>query len=76
MKTVGKRSEPIITFHATAGNLREGARFNEETQRIAGKSFALIPKGVYHFKTHEEANRHSDESIINNIVKTQKAKNE
>ena len=26
MKTVGKRSEPTITFHASADNLREGAK--------------------------------------------------
>lgn len=69
MKTVGKRSEPTITFHASADNLREGARFNEETQRIAGKNFALIPKGVYHFKTHEEANAHWNTYCVKEAVR-------
>jgi hypothetical protein len=69
MKTVGKRTEPIITFHATADNLREGARFNEETQRIAGKSFSPIPKGVYHFKTQEEANEHWNACCVKEVVR-------
>jgi hypothetical protein len=63
MRTVGKRTEQNITFHATAENLRIGTKFNDEMLRAAG-SVKLFPKGVYHYKTHQEAN---DQWLIHTV---------
>lgn len=35
--------------------LAAGARFNEAVARLSPSTF--VPKGVYRFKSHEEANR-------------------
>lgn len=72
MKTVGKRTEPSIDFHASADKLRIGALFNDETQRAAGSRIALIPKGVYHYKTHQEANDHQETHIVKEIARSRR----
>lgn len=58
MRTVGHRKEQPPTFSASAELLAEGARFNDEIHRLPTGDTTFIPKGVYFFKTHEEANRH------------------
>lgn len=58
MRTVGHRNELPIAFSASAELLAEGARFNEALQHFSHGRTGYIPKGVYFFKTHEEANRH------------------
>ncbi|MGA2090305.1 MAG: hypothetical protein ABSH12_02455 [Endomicrobiales bacterium] len=69
MKKTGKRTEPSIDFHASADKLRIGALFNDETQRMMGSRSALIPKGVYHFKTHKQANDHWETHCIKEVVR-------
>lgn len=69
MKVVGKRKEPEIVFHASSIKLKEGAIFNDETQKILGKKIGFFKKGVYHYKTHEQANKHWEESIIQGVIK-------
>jgi hypothetical protein len=56
MRTVGTRKERAITFNASAELLTEGARFNDELQRLPTGGQTFIPKGLYRFRTHEEAN--------------------
>ncbi|MCX7148628.1 MAG: hypothetical protein NTY05_04330 [Rhodocyclales bacterium] len=58
MRTVGNRHPRPISFTASAARLTEGARFNDEIHRLPSGSDSFIPKGVYRFKTHAEANRH------------------
>lgn len=58
MRTVGHRKEQQLTFSASAELLAEGARFNDEIHRLPTGNTTFIPKGVYFFRTHEEANRH------------------
>lgn len=58
MRTIGHRKERPITFSASAVMLEEGARFNDEIHRLPTGNRTFIPKGVFRFKTHEEANRH------------------
>jgi hypothetical protein len=62
MRRVGQRQEPPITFTASSAALAEGARFSETMHRIAGLAF--IPKGIYRFKSHEEANRHWQDCLV------------
>lgn len=58
MKTIGKRGERPIGMYASGELLLEGARFNDEIHRLPTGDSSFIPKGLYRFKTHEEANRH------------------
>lgn len=66
--TVGHRKEPQITFSASAALLKEGARFNDEIHRLPTGNLTFIPKGVYYFKTHEEANRHAQNCLVRGMA--------
>ena len=62
MRQVGSRREPAIAEQASGLLLIEGARFNEAIARLARMSF--VPKGVYRFKSHDEANCHVVECLV------------
>ncbi|MEK7816184.1 MAG: hypothetical protein AAB294_05115 [Pseudomonadota bacterium] len=68
MRTIGHRKEPPITFSASAALLVEGARFNDETHRLPTGDTTFIPKGVYRFKTPEEADRHDLDCVVAGMV--------
>jgi hypothetical protein len=74
MKTVGKRRERGITFHADGDLLREGALFNTEMQKM--QSTFRFPRGVFRYKSHEEANRHMMECVVNSIVAVRKTRHD
>lgn len=61
MRTVGNRKERPITFSASADLLVEGARFNDDLHRLPTGDRTFMPKGVFYFKTHEEANQQKQE---------------
>jgi len=56
MRQVGLRREPVLVERASGLLLAERARFNEAISRLAPTTF--VPKGVYRFRSHDEANRH------------------
>lgn len=58
MRTVGHRRARAITFSADARALIQGARFNDELQRLPTGRRAFFPKGVYRYRTHTDANAH------------------
>ena len=58
MRTIGFRKERPLSFIASGALLAEGARFNDEIHRLPTGSTSFIPKGVYRFMTHAEANQH------------------
>lgn len=68
MRIVGKRKERTISLAACGELLLEGARFNDEIHRMPGGDVAGIPKGVYRFRTHAEANRQQDAFIVAGMV--------
>jgi hypothetical protein len=68
MRTVGHRQPLPISFAASATRLAEGARFNDEIHRLPSGSDSFIPKGVYRFKTHAEANQHQMECIARGMA--------
>lgn len=70
MRTVGHRKEHPITFSASAALLAEGARFNDEIHRLPTGNTTFIRKGVYRFRTHEEANRHQDNCLVAGMART------
>jgi hypothetical protein len=73
MKTAGHRKEPSIVYHALSEKLVQGAIFNDEMQKVSEGRMAVFPKGVYHYKTHEEANRHWQEQCAKEILRKSRA---
>lgn len=70
MRVVGHRKERPISFSASADLLAEGARYNDEMHGLPTGSDSFIPKGVYRFRTHEEANRHQLDCLVAGMVLT------
>ena len=68
MRTVGHRKERPISFSASAALLAEGARFNDEIHRLPTGRSTFIPKGVFRFKSHEDANRHQMDCLVEGIA--------
>ncbi|GHU05186.1 hypothetical protein FACS1894158_07240 [Betaproteobacteria bacterium] len=69
MKTIGSRKERPVGIFASGDLLAEGARFNDELHRLPTGGTTFIPKGVYWFKTHEEANQHQLDCIARGMAK-------
>ena len=63
MRTVGHRKARPIALIGSADLLAEGAGFNDEIHRLPTGNRTFMRKGIYRFKTHEEANRHDLECI-------------
>ncbi|MDR2209736.1 MAG: hypothetical protein LBE22_12450 [Azoarcus sp.] len=68
MRTIGHRKERPITFSASADLLAEGARFNDEIHRLPTGDQTFIPKGVYRFKSHEDANRFDLDCLVRGMA--------
>jgi hypothetical protein len=56
MKQIGHRTAPPLRLQAGTAPLIEGARFNEALAALGPAG--IMPKGVYRFRTHEQANQH------------------
>lgn len=65
---VGSRKEREISFHATADNFLDGCRFNDSLHDLANNRSIGIPKGVYFFHTHEEADRQRIDCLVKTIA--------
>ena len=65
MKQVGRRRAPQIVREAKGVLLPEVARFSEAMSALAPSTF--VPKGVYRFKTHGDANRHRQDCLARGI---------
>lgn len=68
MRTVGKRRRPSLSIPGAGDLLAEGARFNDEIHRLPTGDRTFIRRGVYRFRTHEEANRHDLECIATGMA--------
>jgi hypothetical protein len=69
MKIVGIRKVRPVGIQASGVFLAEGARFNDEIHRLPTGNMTFIPKGVYRFKTHEEANQHQSDCIARGMAR-------
>ncbi len=69
MRTVGRRTERPVGLYASGTLLAEGARFNDEMHRLPTGDTTFIPKGVYRFKTHEDAYRHQLDCLARGMAK-------
>jgi len=70
MRIAGNHKERDITFHADGALLKEGALFNTEMQKM--QSTFRFPRGVFRYKSHEEADRHMMECVIDSMVAVRK----
>jgi len=70
MRTIGRRKEHPITFSASAELLRQGARFNDEIHHLPTGGSTRIAKGIYRFKSHEEAQRQIVDSVVSAMLQT------
>lgn len=69
MKTVGKRIEPLMHAIPSGELLKKAAAWNEMMQNaFIGGKVICCKKGVYRFKTHEEANQHQLSYIADTMV--------
>lgn len=73
MRIVGKKSEPTLLPVASGEALKAAAAFNETMQAVMpfGKQ-GYIPKGVYRFKTHAEANAQQDECLAKHMARVER----
>lgn len=69
MRRIGSRKERPITFSASGALLLEGARFNDEIHRLPTGQTTCIPKGVFFFKTHAEANQNHEDCLAEFMAK-------
>ena len=68
MRTIGSRKERPVSVVASGLLLAEGARFNDEIHRLPTGNSTFIPKGVYRFMTHAEANRQQLDCLANGMA--------
>lgn len=69
MRTVGQRKERPVGLLVSGALLAEGARFNDELHRLPTGETTFVPKGVYRFRTHEDANRHQLECLARGMAR-------
>ena len=60
MRRVGKRVEPAVEVKTSGASLASNIAFSADMTRLAGGR-VFFPKGVYRYKSHEEANAHQSE---------------
>lgn len=63
MKVIGRRVEAPLSFSASGELLALGARFNDDLRGLPTGDAAYIPKGLYRFRTHEEADGHAQKCL-------------
>ena len=69
MRLIGKRKIRPISNKASGFLLKQGAAFNDEMHKLPTGGATCFPKGIYHYLTHEEANKHWDSCLVEGIVK-------
>ncbi|MDR2187369.1 MAG: hypothetical protein LBE62_04855 [Azonexus sp.] len=69
MKIIGRRRERPLGQPPSGDLLAAGARFNDEVHRLPTGDTTFIAKGIYRFKTHEEANQHQLDCLIRGMAK-------
>ncbi len=66
---VGKRNIRSVSSNASSEAFIEGSKFNESLQSLPTGNQTFIPKGIYFFKTNQEADKHREACLIQGMVK-------
>lgn len=69
MIVIGRRSRRPLSLEPSAERLKEGAFFNESLQRLPTGDTTFMRKGVYRFRSLEEADRHREECLARGMAK-------
>jgi hypothetical protein len=68
MRLVGLRKARPVSLLPSGLLLAEGARFNDALNRLPTGNTTFIPKGVYRFMTHAEANQHQTDCLTKGMA--------
>jgi len=68
-KQAGKRKMPGISLHASGELLARGCAFNDAIHLLPTGETTFFPRGVYRYKSHEEANRHFEQCVIEGMAR-------
>lgn len=63
MKVIGRRAEAPLSYSASGELLAQGARFNDDLRGFPTGDGGCIPKGLYRFRTHEDANAQAQKCL-------------
>lgn len=69
MKIVGHRRERALAAEPSGRLLVEGARANDLLRAFPAGGNGFVPKGVYHFRSLAEANRHWEACLAAAMVR-------
>jgi len=69
MRIVGKRDQYRVSLEPSADRLMAGARWNTDMQRLAIGLRLPIRRGVYRYRSHEEADAAWQEVIAAGMAK-------
>lgn len=72
MRQVGKRKQHSITHAASGSMLERGCFLNDELHKLPTGQTTYFPRGVYHYKTHEDAAEHWLSCITSGIANQHK----
>jgi hypothetical protein len=76
MGTIGHRLPPEPATLPTAGRLRAACAINESVAALLPGGRIAAPKGVYRFRTLDEANRQQDAWLAEAMAETRPARQE
>ena len=65
-KAIGRRVEPSPTFLASATALKTGLALSASVSVLCKTGY--MPKGVYRYASHAEANAHDDACLAQNMA--------
>ncbi len=68
MRVIGKRKFRRISAIPSGELLKEGALFNDELHKLPTGKTSYIPKGVYRYKTHEDAEKHQNDCLAQGMA--------
>jgi hypothetical protein len=71
MKQVGKRKECPLTLEANGAALASSVAFSADLTELAGGR-VMFPKGVFRYKSHEEANAHEAACLAEGMARLAK----
>ncbi len=70
IRTVGRRKTQHVSSKPSADKLKKGILFTEEMGKLC--PVKQVPKGVYHFKGHDEMNKHEMDCVVKAMKKMKK----
>ena len=71
MRQVGNRVEPPLLGVPSGASLADGITFSASIAQLAGGR-VFFPKGVFRYKSHEEANQHQASCLAEGMAKLAK----